>query len=241
MGSIPEAAIAASTEMPRFGDGSINLQEVLRQLAESVVNEVTGVEADQLCEATGNSRNGYRERMLVTCVGTLMPRVPKLRSGSFFPEDALERHRRVDRAVVAAVAEMYATGTSTRKVQRVTSAMDIERMSESRSSPPGARRDLGEVPPLRARGVDGRGHRDRLRLGGLEARPGHGHRRHREPRLVVRVPRQGQGPERARREARHLRRPRGPQARGRGDLPGTAWQRCAAGSTTRRWPAGSAR
>ena len=29
----------------------------------------------------------------------------------------IERHRRVDRALVAAVAEMYATGTSTRKVQ----------------------------------------------------------------------------------------------------------------------------
>ncbi|MBS5278384.1 MAG: transposase [Collinsella sp.] len=39
-------------------------------------------------------------------------RIPKLRSGSFFPDDVIERHRRVDRALVAAVAEMYATGTS---------------------------------------------------------------------------------------------------------------------------------
>ena len=129
MSSIAEATTSATTGMPRFADGSINLQEVLRQLVESVVNEVMSAEADQLCGATGNSRNGYRERMLTTCVGTLTLRVPKLRTGSFFPEDVLERHQRVDRAVVAAVAEMHATGTSTRKVQRVVSAMGIERIS----------------------------------------------------------------------------------------------------------------
>ncbi len=122
--SIAEATISAATDMSRFADGSTNLQEVLRQLAE----------ADQLCEATGNSRNGYRERMLMTCVGTLTLRVPKLRSGSFFPEDVLERYQRVDRAVVAAVAEMYATGTSTRKAQRTATAMGIERISRDQVS-----------------------------------------------------------------------------------------------------------
>lgn len=129
MSSMAEATTSAATGMPRFEEGSINLQEVLRQLAEPVVNEVMSAEADQLCGATGNSRNGYRERMLTTCVGTLTLRVPKLRTGSFFPEDVLERHQRVNRAVVAAVAEMHATGTSTRKVQRVASAMGIERIS----------------------------------------------------------------------------------------------------------------
>jgi hypothetical protein len=61
-------------------------------------------EADQLCEATGNSRNGYRKRKLMTCVGTLTLRIPKLRIGSFFPDDVLERYQRVDRAIVAAVS-----------------------------------------------------------------------------------------------------------------------------------------
>lgn len=50
-------------------------------------------EADQLCGGGANSRNGYHERSLATCVGTLTLRIPKLRSGSFFPEDVLERHR----------------------------------------------------------------------------------------------------------------------------------------------------
>ena len=64
-----------------------------------------------------NIRNGHRERLLATCAGTLTPRTPKLRSGGFFPDDVLERHRRVDRAPVTAAAEMHATGTSTRKAQ----------------------------------------------------------------------------------------------------------------------------
>lgn len=97
--------------MPRFDDGAIDMQELLRRLAEQVVNAVMDAEADQLCAGGANSRNGYRERSLATCVGTLTLRIPKLRSGSFFPEDVLERYQRVDRALVAAVAEMYATGT----------------------------------------------------------------------------------------------------------------------------------
>lgn len=128
-----EAAISAATGMPRFGDGSIDLREVLRQPAESVVDEAMGAEADQLCEATGNSGNGYRERMLTTCVGTPPPGVPRLRPGGFLPEDVLERHRRSGRAVVAAVAATGATGASTRKVQRVASAMGVGRMSRDQA------------------------------------------------------------------------------------------------------------
>ena len=128
--TVPETAIV----MSRFEDGFINIQEVLRQLAESVVNEIMSAKADQLCEATRNSRNGYRERRLVTCVGTLTLRIPKLRTGSFFPDDVIERYQRVDRAIVAAVSEMYATGTSTHKVQKVAQAMGIERLSKDQVS-----------------------------------------------------------------------------------------------------------
>ena len=125
MESIPEkaamadVAVDATLAIPRFEDGFVNMQELIRSLAESIVNEIMSAEADQLCEATGNSRNGYRERRLVTCVGALNLRIPKLRMGSFFPDDVIERYQRVDRAIVAAVAEMYSTGTSTRKVQKV--------------------------------------------------------------------------------------------------------------------------
>ena len=118
--------------MPRFDDGAIDMQELIRRPAEQVVNAVMDAEADQLCGGGANSRNGYRERSLATRVGTLTLRIPKLRTGSFFPEDVTERHRRVDRALVAAVAEMYATGTSARKVQRVAEKMGVSRPSKDR-------------------------------------------------------------------------------------------------------------
>lgn len=132
MQSLAEAPVTATLDgaaMPRFQDGTTDMQELLRQLAESIANEIMDAEADQMC-GEGNSRNGYRERKLSTCVGTLTLRVPKLRQGTFFPEDLLTRYQRTDRALVAAVAEMYSTGTSTRKVERVARKMGVERLSE---------------------------------------------------------------------------------------------------------------
>ena len=49
----PEAALA----IPRFEDGFVNMQELLRQLAESVVNEIMSAEADQLCGAVSDGFN----------------------------------------------------------------------------------------------------------------------------------------------------------------------------------------
>lgn len=140
--------------MPRFDDGAIDMQELLRRLAEQVVNAVTDAEADQLCGGGANSRNGYRERSLATCVGTLTLRIPKLRSGSFFPEDVLERYQRVDRALVAAVAEMYVTGTSTRKVRGVAEKMGVSRLSKDQVSAIASSLDA-DIEDLRGRPLDG--------------------------------------------------------------------------------------
>ena len=61
--------------MPRFDDGGIDMQELLRRLAEQVVNAVIDAAADQLCGGGANSRNGYRERSPATRVGTLTLRI----------------------------------------------------------------------------------------------------------------------------------------------------------------------
>ena len=76
-----------------------------------------------------NSRNGYRERGLLTPAGDIRVRIPKLRTGTFFPEDLIERYCRADRALVAAVAEMYVLGISTRKVEEVAGALGVSSMS----------------------------------------------------------------------------------------------------------------
>lgn len=155
---------------------------MLRCLAEQVVNAVMDAEADQLCGGGANSRNGYRERGLATCVGTLTLRIPKLRTGSFFPDDVIERHRRVDRVLVAGVAEMYTTGTNTRKVQRVAEKMGVSRLDAM------ARRRLRQVPPRWPRRLHRGGQGHRLRCGRLEARPGRRRGGHRVIRHVARLP-----------------------------------------------------
>ena len=55
--------------MPRFEDGPASLSELMRRIAEDVANAIMDAEADQLCAGGANSRNGYRERNLATCVG----------------------------------------------------------------------------------------------------------------------------------------------------------------------------
>lgn len=120
-------------EMPRFDDGMVNIQEFIRIMAESIVSEIMDVQAEDAC-ADGNQRNGYRERTLMTSVGAINLRIPKLRRGSYFPEDLIVRYSRVDRAVIAAVSEMVTCGVSTRKVERVAGALGIDRMSASQVS-----------------------------------------------------------------------------------------------------------
>ena len=95
MDNIHEIA-SDGAEMPRFDDGMVNLSELLRIMAESLVNEIVDARADEACEA-GNQRNGYRERRLTTSAGTINPRIPKLSAGSCFPEDLIERYSCVDR------------------------------------------------------------------------------------------------------------------------------------------------
>ena len=64
----------------------INLTEVLRLLAEGIANEIMSSQANELC-TQGNQRNGYRERKLITTVGEITLRIPKLRCGSYYPDD----------------------------------------------------------------------------------------------------------------------------------------------------------
>lgn len=70
-------------------------------------------------------RNGTGPRALTTTAGELELRVPKLRTGSFFPS-LLERRRRVDQALFAVVMEAYVHGVSTRKVDDLVKALGAD-------------------------------------------------------------------------------------------------------------------
>ena len=100
-----------------------------------------------------NSRNGYRHRDFDTRVGTLDVAVPKLRSGSYFPDWLLERRTRAERALVSVVATSYLLGVSTRRVEKLVQALGVTSLSKSQVSV--MARDLDEqVEAFRTRPLD---------------------------------------------------------------------------------------
>lgn len=136
-----------------MADGGLGA--VARALVEACVNEVMSAQADAMCEETGTSRNGFRERGLETRVGAITLRVPKLRKGTCFPEGIVERRGRVGRVVICAASEMFAPGVSTRKVGKVLEKMGAARLSEDRVSRICFELDA-EVSELRGRDLSGR-------------------------------------------------------------------------------------
>ena len=91
------------------------LQEVL----EAEMTEALGAEKGERASGRQGYRSGYYGRTLITRVGKLELRVPQDRSGRFSTE-LFERYQRSERALVAALAEMYVQGVSTRKVKAIT-------------------------------------------------------------------------------------------------------------------------
>lgn len=120
----------------------VDLQSFGKMMLELLLNSAISAQADEACGASygeksperTNLRNGYRERSLITSMGDIRVKIPKLRTGTFFPEDIIERYCRVDSALVATVAEMYVSGVSTRKVEEVAEKLGVNSMSKSQVS-----------------------------------------------------------------------------------------------------------
>ena len=98
----------------------------LAKAIEVLLNEVMKIER---CEALGAApyqrteqrrghANGYKDKTVHTRVGDLHLDVPQARNVDFYPQ-ALERGIRSERALTAALAEMYVQGVSTRKVSKI--------------------------------------------------------------------------------------------------------------------------
>lgn len=145
-----------------FLESASSLCDMMNTTMAAVLNEIMSIQADEICGAAYgersdsrvNSRNGYRPRGLDTTCGTLDLMVPKLRSGSYFPTDLFERWSRTDRALAATVAEMYVTGTSTRKVEKVAAKFGVQSLSKDQVSRLCAVID-GEVDAFLAKRWDG--------------------------------------------------------------------------------------
>ena len=100
-------------------------ETVYQALIEAELTDTIGAAAHERTESRTAQRNGHRSRTLSTTAGDLELRIPKLRTGSFFPS-LLERRRRVDQALFAVVMEAYLHGVSTRKVDDLVKALGAD-------------------------------------------------------------------------------------------------------------------
>ena len=111
--------------MAKTGDG-----DFLRTIAENVLQIIMEADVDGLVgagrhERSGDRttwRNGYRDRSLDTRLGTLNLKIPKLRTGAYFP-GFLEPRKTVEKALVAVIEEAWIAGVSTRRVDELVQAM----------------------------------------------------------------------------------------------------------------------
>jgi putative transposase len=92
---------------------------VLQEVLEAEMTEAVGAEKGERTEGRLSYRSGYYTRGLVTRLGKIELRVPQDRQGRFSTE-LFERYQRSDKALLAALAEMYVQGVSTRKVKAIT-------------------------------------------------------------------------------------------------------------------------
>jgi transposase-like protein len=100
-------------------------ESVYQALIDAEAAEKIGAGRWERADARMAVRNGSRSRVLSTTAGDLELRIPKLRSGSFFPS-LLERRRRIDQALFAVVMEAYLHGVSTRKVDDLVKALGAD-------------------------------------------------------------------------------------------------------------------
>jgi putative transposase len=100
-------------------------ETIYQALIEAELTEAIGAAPHERSAERSAQRNGHRPRTLSTTAGDLELRIPKLRTGSFFPS-LLERRRRVDQALFAVVMEAYLHGVSTRKVDDLVKALGAD-------------------------------------------------------------------------------------------------------------------
>nr|MDP2497412.1 IS256 family transposase [Candidatus Palauibacterales bacterium] len=137
-------------------DGDL-LSEVLRlgleRLMEAEQTAYVNAERHERTEGRRTQRNGYRTRTLKTRAGELELEVPRTRDGEFYPF-LLQRYQRSEKALVAALAECYVQGVSTRRVSEICEELFDGRVSHETVSRYVQQLDE-ELEPWRTRDLEG--------------------------------------------------------------------------------------
>ncbi len=114
------------------------IKELVRGSVEETLNELLEAEAQKLTQAAryerSEARQGYRSghygRKLTTTSGDETLHVPRLK-GIPFETAIIERYRRRESSVEEALIEMYLAGVSVRRVEDITEALWVSKVSAS--------------------------------------------------------------------------------------------------------------
>ena len=109
-----EALVAGDRDLMK-----LLMKEALQEVLEGEMTEFLGAAPSERTEERQGYRAGYYGRNLITRISKLELRVPRDRGGEFSAA-LFERYARSEKALVAALAEMYVQGVSTRKVKAIT-------------------------------------------------------------------------------------------------------------------------
>lgn len=123
-------------------------KDFLVPMVQEAVETILEVEMEECLQAGKHERSterlgyrsGYYRRRLITRVGTMVLRVPQDRGGHFSTQ-VFEQYQRSEKALVAALAQMYVQGVSTRKVAAITEELCGHEFSASSISAITARLD----------------------------------------------------------------------------------------------------
>src|ERR1043166_1502935 len=135
--------------------------DVLREMIREFAQRMMDADVEVACNAgygevtadRVNSRNGYRRREWDTRAGTIELAIPKLRSGSYFPDWLLQHRRRAEQALVSVVATSYLLGVSTRRVEKLVEQLGVAQLSKSQVSEMAQHLDA-QVEAFRSRPLD---------------------------------------------------------------------------------------
>ena len=154
--TLNQSALLELVEVFKGGDGT----DLMRRLLALIMQELIDAEASafigavphERTDARTNQRNGTRDKVVTTGVGDLNLKIPKTRTGSFFPA-LLAPRRRIDVALHAVIMQAYIEGVSTRRVDDLVIAMGGTVVSKSEVSRICAQLDA-EVATWRTRPLD---------------------------------------------------------------------------------------